>query len=718
MAEDVRIVVNAVDSTSGAFQSVNRNLQQLRGQAANTSTQVGGLNTQMQDLAGVTRDANGRIRDARGRFVSLGGAAQNLAGAASGAAGALGRAGGSSGPGLAVAIGAAAAAGMSALPALGAFVPMLAGVGLAAGTLGLAFNGVGDALEHAGNDSEKFQEALDKMGPAQRAFTEKLAAAKKEFKEFGKEIQRILLPKLTEAMKAAAPAMDTLQGGMKEMARTLGEVGKEFGEWLGSDRFRSALEKNLSLGTRFVEDFTRSLMPFTQSLLDFGAASKPTLDALGGGFADLLSQGLPGFFKELQAGIGGAAAFFRGLFSMINKLLPAFGSLSATVADVLGPVFEKLFNMWGNQGVTVMGVLEGALRVLQPVIKDLSYVVQIANQMFGIFAPLIRDVASAILNSLIPAGAGVDDIRGPFQRLSETIERNKIHIMEFARQFGVFVIDMVALALDNLPGLIGMFRLMATGILAALDVIVSGAAAAFGWIPGIGDKLEQANADFDSFKGSFLAGLQTAEDKARQFSAVVKPRLERNKLKMNIASWNRQIDEAKKKLKSVPKSKRADLRATISQLQRRVRQAKGELASIRDKRVNITSIFTRIYRTHYRYDGLPGLGGGWAHGGVVGGRAQGGVIGRAQTGGPRNGLTWVGEMGPELVSLPAGSTVRTAGDSQRMMRDMLRDGGGRGGTAVLEIRSGGSRMDDLLLELLRRAIRVRGGNVQVVLGGG
>lgn len=37
--------------------------------------------------------------------------------------------------------------------------------------------------------------------------------------------------------------------------------------------------------------------------------------------------------------------------------------------------------------------------------------------------------------------------------------------------------------------------------------------------------------------------------------------------------------------------------------------------------------------------------------------------------------------------------------------------------AVLELRSSGSRVDDLLVEILRRAVRVRGGNVQTVLGG-
>mgnify|MGYP001952286846 CR=1 FL=1 len=41
---------------------------------------------------------------------------------------------------------------------------------------------------------------------------------------------------------------------------------------------------------------------------------------------------------------------------------------------------------------------------------------------------------------------------------------------------------------------------------------------------------------------------------------------------------------------------------------------------------------------------------------------------------------------------------------------------GRGGSTELVIRSGGSRLDDLLVEVLRRAVRDKGGNVQKVLG--
>jgi polyhydroxyalkanoate synthesis regulator phasin len=97
-----------------------------------------------------------------------------------------------------------------------------------------------------------------------------------------------------------------------------------------------------------------------------------------------------------------------------------------------------------------------------------------------------------------------------------------------------------------------------------------------------------------------------------------------------------------------------------------------------------------------------------------GGRATGGPVGHAASGGGRTGLTWVGERGPELVKLPAGSMVNPAGASSR-------GGGGSGGgpvTVHLEIGSSGQRVDDLLLEILQKRIRVLGGNVQVVLGKG
>lgn len=67
-----------------------------------------------------------------------------------------------------------------------------------------------------------------------------------------------------------------------------------------------------------------------------------------------------------------------------------------------------------------------------------------------------------------------------------------------------------------------------------------------------------------------------------------------------------------------------------------------------------------------------------------------------------------GAMGSEVLAvLQAGEKV-TAGSNS----------GSTGGVPTLRIDSGGSRLDDLLVELLKKAVSDRGGNVQVVLGNG
>jgi hypothetical protein len=98
---------------------------------------------------------------------------------------------------------------------------------------------------------------------------------------------------------------------------------------------------------------------------------------------------------------------------------------------------------------------------------------------------------------------------------------------------------------------------------------------------------------------------------------------------------------------------------------------------------------------------------------AIGKKAAGGIVGAAASGGLRGGLTWVGEHEPELLDLPVGSRVRSGPDSRRMAAM-----GGGGVTRVeLEIHSGGSETDEFLLKMIRRAVRVRGGNVQLVLAG-
>lgn len=87
--------------------------------------------------------------------------------------------------------------------------------------------------------------------------------------------------------------------------------------------------------------------------------------------------------------------------------------------------------------------------------------------------------------------------------------------------------------------------------------------------------------------------------------------------------------------------------------------------------------------------------------------AHGGITGAA-SGGARGGDVWVGEQGPELVSLPYGSTVHTAGQSKAMAE---RAGGiGRGVMAEVSAAPGATEaIVDLIIEYLRVRVRDRAG---------
>ncbi len=119
---------------------------------------------------------------------------------------------------------------------------------------------------------------------------------------------------------------------------------------------------------------------------------------------------------------------------------------------------------------------------------------------------------------------------------------------------------------------------------------------------------------------------------------------------------------------------------------------------------------------------------------ALGGKAAGGIVGGAASGGIRSNLTWVGEHGPELLDLPAGSRVWSGPDSRRkavdapwasMLARPRRAGapaaGGAGGSVQpvivhQTITLDGRVVARQIFDPLREEIRGRGGNVQSALG--
>jgi hypothetical protein len=85
--------------------------------------------------------------------------------------------------------------------------------------------------------------------------------------------------------------------------------------------------------------------------------------------------------------------------------------------------------------------------------------------------------------------------------------------------------------------------------------------------------------------------------------------------------------------------------------------------------------------------------------------------------GHEQAFNWYGSGLHGWVNSP---TLIGVGERGRERVDITPAGGGHsgdGGRVVLEIRSGGTRLDDAIVEIIRQAVKVRGGgNVQVALG--
>lgn len=86
-------------------------------------------------------------------------------------------------------------------------------------------------------------------------------------------------------------------------------------------------------------------------------------------------------------------------------------------------------------------------------------------------------------------------------------------------------------------------------------------------------------------------------------------------------------------------------------------------------------------------------------------------IPKLRHGGIKGGLVEVGESGRELVRLPQGSQTIPNGSTENMLAR-----GAGSAPIVIEFKSDGTRLGNLLMEIVRESVRIRGGNVQAVLG--
>ncbi|HKZ21167.1 MAG TPA: hypothetical protein VJQ57_13785 [Acidimicrobiia bacterium] len=470
---------------------------------------------------------------------------------------------------------------------------------------------------------------------------------------------------------------------------------------------------------------------------------------IGGTLSDGIGQGLVGAFRSPTFGA-----------LVVAALVAAMSFVGAALAGVLvlaiGGAFAGLGGFIAAKSKEVSGAWERELERLKPLFKEAAEpMIPVLVRAIGILGKMGEEFAPKFRDSLEKAAPFIDDFidrtREGFRRMGQNawddLQKSfRIFLDAFGPQWEDFLAEFgsslgalartvsehsteIAAALRGILGIINIlidtinffanawalaFRLnqeMIAGflgfmsffvdsVLGYFQIMLDGAVSAFSWIPGLGGKLEEAQGKFSEFRGQVTGEFQRLADRASQWGVEMDQANRKRVLEIEISGWMNDIERAKEEMKSVPPSRQAELKAKIDDLMGKVSAAKQQLASIQP------NYYVRIH-AYKTGDWALGLGGPQAHGGVTGN------WGRAATGGARSNMTLVGEHGPELVDLAPGSHVRSNPDSRRMLAQST----GQQGATTLILKSDGSRMSDVLLELLRDAIHDAGGDPVKVLGG-
>lgn len=407
---------------------------------------------------------------------------------------------------------------------------------------------------------------------------------------------------------------------------------------------------------------------------------KKTLESLKENFADIGEPMIPVLTRAL------------GLIEdMADRAAPAFRKAIEDATPATNEFIDSLLRGFERFGEEAFGPIMDAWKVFAPVFGEQW------EEFMGELGSAFADMARLVEEHPTEIAAALGVVFETIELLIRTVTflgDAWVASLRAAGDTAGFFLKVVGNVIDAATGMV--------------SILLHGIASVESAIPGLGTRAQEAAEEFDRWRESAVNDFRVMSERAFGFGETLDRMNRTRRLQADISGWNQKLSEAQRKLKQTTDQKaKARLVADISDLHNKIVQAKKELESINGRVARTTVVHQTVYTNT---TGRPQRGEGansiFAHGGVRG-------MSAAATGGVRGNMTLVGEQGPELINLAPGSRVRSNPDTRRL----LSSGGGGGDTVTLEIDSSGSRVDDLLVEILRRSVKAKGGNVQLAVMG-
>ena len=196
----------------------------------------------------------------------------------------------------------AAIQAVNALIAVLVTIPgILAAVGVQAGVLLVAFEGVGKAVQgaFAAKNANELKLALKDLAPAAQDFVKSLLPLKDFFYQLRLTTQQNFFNALG---KDLIPQLLKFQGnrilsGFQEVAKALGKFFHDLGFFFNSNAFAKFLDEVFPRTITFLEQFGPSFITFLEGLINLANAAMPFMTEVGG-IVSMIFKQLGDFFTE------------------------------------------------------------------------------------------------------------------------------------------------------------------------------------------------------------------------------------------------------------------------------------------------------------------------------------------------------------------------------------------------------------------------------------
>jgi hypothetical protein len=442
--------------------------------------------------------------------------------------------------------------GGAVAPAAASLLPLAAGLALIKGTLiatGPAFTSALSPLTKAFADVEKPVGRLATRGvpglarefvrvnfPAIRSGMEDIATSVNHVVvQVGKWINS------TTGQRAIAASVENITGAFRELAPDVGKLaiaflnlfGRTAGDTRAVDLLATALNRAIVGATNFINGLTTAKID----------AAWTAIGRFAGSVRDFAGR-----VVGWGAAIMGAVRWWRAHADAIQHVRDILGIVAVAVGVATGgwiPALVAGISLLVAHWDQVSGALDRVNRWFHGTSDEAGAVRGVVAGLQGVVADLWSWFAGKLLPALERAGRAIlPTLRDAVGSVSRTLHDNKdavAKVQAILSVLGLVLTEVVIPALTwvfqhVLPVVVSQFNALVTVInrvvlpgiriftrlvLDNFGAVINGAAAMFGWVPGIGPKLRSAAAQFNKFRDQVNGALSGIKDQKVSVTATI-----------------------------------------------------------------------------------------------------------------------------------------------------------------------------------------------------